>query len=197
MPNMVGTSRIGRQPIPIPEGATVKIDGSEVVVSGAKGEVERTFNSQMEVKVVDNCLQVKPRVLNQKTQAIWGTTRALLANMIEGVIKGFGKTLKLVGTGYRVKMEGEKLVMLLGYSHPVVFAPVEGVKLQTPDEETIRVEGADKAKVSQVAAKIRSLRPPEPYKGKGIRYENEEVKKKPGKAGKTGVGTYGPPGGKT
>lgn len=193
---MVGISRIGRQPIPIPEGTIVKIDGLEVVVSGIKGEIKKKFSSQVKIKIVDNCLMVVGEASDPKVQAISGTTRALLANMIEGVMKGFEKTLKLVGTGYRAKMEGKKLVMLLGYSHPVIFTPAEDVKLQTPDEVTIKIEGIDKAKISQVAAKIRGLRPPEPYKGKGIRYENEEIKKKPGKAGKTGVGTYGPPGGK-
>lgn len=193
---MVGISRIGKQPILIPEGVTVKIDGAEVVVSGAKGEIRKKFPPQIKIKIADNYLKATSEALDQKTQALWGTTRALLANMVEGVTKGFAKTLKLVGTGYRVKIEGENLVLLLGYSHPVVFEPVEGVKLQAPDEQTIKIEGADKAEVSQVAAKIRSLRPPEPYKGKGIKYENEEIKKKPGKAGKTGVGAYGPPGGK-
>lgn len=197
MPNMVGISRIGRQPIPIPEGVTVKISGLEVIISGIKGEIKKKFSPQVKIKIVDNCLRVTGEASDPKVQAISGTTRALLANMVEGVVKGFEKTLKLVGTGYRVKMEGEKLVMLLGYSHPVIFAPVEGVEFQVPDEATIKIEGVDKAKVSQVAAKIRDLRPPEPYKGKGIRYDQEEIKKKPGKAGKTGVGAYGPPGGKT
>lgn len=196
MPNMVRTSRIGRKPIPITEGATVKIDGNWVMVSGKHGEIKKEFSPQIKIKMDSGYLEITPKVLDRKTQALWGTTRALLANMIEGVIRGFEKTLKLVGTGYRAKMQDGKLVMSLGYSHPVVFAPVAGVKLQTLDEVTIKVEGADKGLVSQIAAKIRSLRPPEPYKGKGIRYENEVIIKKAGKAGKAGVGAYGPPGGK-
>lgn len=193
----VRTSRIGRKPIPITEGVTVKIDGNWVMVSGKHGEVKKEFSPQIKIKMDSGHLEVIPKALNQKTQALWGTTRTLLANMIEGVIGGFEKTLKLVGTGYRVKTQDGKLVMSLGYSHPVVFDPVEGIKLQTPDEVTIKVEGADKGLVAQVAAKIKSLRPPEPYKGKGIRYENEIIIKKAGKAGKAGVGAYGPPGGKT
>ena len=185
------TSRIGRKPIVIIAGVTVKIDGNRVTVAGPKGEVVKEFSPQITISLADGRLTIVPKVLNLKTQALWGTTRALLANMIDGAAHGCNKTLKLVGTGYRVKIEGEKLVMALGYSHPVVFAPVVGVKFLAPDDVTIKIDGADLGLVTQIAAKIKSLRPPEPYKGKGIRYENEVITKKAGKAGKAGVSAYG------
>lgn len=184
-------SRIGKQPISIPEGVTVKIDGSRLVVSGPGGVLEQQFKPDLKITVQDNKVIISPKSINRASMALWGTTRTLIANMIEGVTQGFEKTLKLVGTGFRAKTEQEKLVMSLGFSHPVVLTPPPGIKLETPDQETIKVSGIDKALVGQTAAKIRNIYPPEPYKGKGIRYEDEIVRKKPGKAGKVGVAGFG------
>jgi large subunit ribosomal protein L6 len=184
-------SRVGKQPVLIPEGVTVKIEGNRVVVSGPKGTLEQQFRPELKIAVQGDKVMVSPKSENRLTKALWGTTRTLIANMIEGITQGFEKTLKLVGTGFRAKMEQEKLIMSLGFSHPVVVIPPPGIKLETPDQETIKISGADKVLVGQTAAKIRNIRPPEPYKGKGIRFEDEEVRKKPGKAGKVGVAGFG------
>jgi len=188
-------SRVGKQPVLILEGVTVEVSGNKVVVSGPRGALEQQFRPELKIAVQGDKVIISPKSENRLTRALWGTTRTLIANMIEGVTQGFEKTLKLVGTGFRAKTEQEKLVMSLGFSHPVVFTPPSGIKIETPDQETIKIFGANKVLVGQTAAKIRNIRPPEPYKGKGIRFENEEVKKKPGKAGKVGAAGFGVGGG--
>jgi len=196
LPNLVvSMSRIGKQPILIPEGVTVKIDGRRVMVEGPKGELSQEFSPALKIGLEANRVLVSPRLESENVRSLWGVTRTLIANMIEGVTQGFAKTLKLVGTGYRAKTEGEKLVMSLGFSHPVVVEPHVGIKFETPDQETIEILGIDKALVGQTAASIRNIRPPEPYKGKGIRYQDETVRKKAGKAGKTGAAGFGAAGG--
>ena len=181
-------SRIGRQPVSIPENVTVKIEKNEVKVVGPKGELIQAIRSEIKVEIKDNQVLVTPKKESKVARSLHGLIRTLIANMIHGVTEGWSKTLKLVGTGYRVQKEGEKIVLSLGFSHPVEFKPIEGIELEVEGKETIKVSGIDKALVGQVAALIRSARPPEPYKGKGIRYEGEVVRRKPGKAAKVGSG---------
>lgn len=188
-------SRIGRQPVPIPEGVTVKIKGGEVKVVGSKGELKQTVRPEIGVTIKNGQISVSQRVENKLSRSLHGLTRTLIANMIKGVTEGWSKTLKLVGTGYRAKLEGENLILSVGFSHPVEVKPIKGIKFEVKENDTIEVSGVDKALVGQVAAKIRKIRPPEPYKGKGIRYESEEVRRKPGKAAKIGAASFGPAGG--
>lgn len=187
-------SRIGRQPISIPEGVTVKIKDGEIQVVGPKGELKQEIRPEIKVEMKNNQILVSRRVENKLGRSLHGLTRTLIANMIKGVTDGWSKTLKLVGTGYRVKLEGENLVLSVGFSHPVVVKPEEGIKFEVKGNNIITVLGIDKALVGQVAARIRKIRPPEPYKGKGIRYEDEEVRRKPGKAAKIGAAGFGPVG---
>lgn len=179
-------SRIGEQPIQIPVGVTIKIDGSKVKVVGPKGSLFLKVRQEIRVKLKNGQLIVSRLADNKMNRALHGLTRALIANMVVGVTEGFIKVLKLVGTGYRVKFDppvgGKKLVFSLGFSHPVVVEPVAGIEFEIEDNDRIKIMGIDKALVGQVAAKIRAIRPPDPYKGKGIRYQDEEVKLKPGKA---------------
>jgi len=184
-------SRIGKQPIPIPEGVTVEQDGAQLVVSGPKGTLKQTVRPEVKVSLETGEVLISRKRDDKFSRSLHGLTRALIANLITGVTEGFSKTLKIVGTGYRVKIEGENLILSLGFSHPVVIDPVEGIKFEVKGDETITISGIDKALVGQIAAKIRAIRPPEPYKGKGIRYEGETVKKKPGKAGKVGAAGFG------
>lgn len=185
-------SRIGKTPIKLPEGVKAIVEGKTVSITGPLGESQLTCPSQLTVSVKDEYLTVDiEKGDNPKINALWGTTRAALANIITGVTKGFSKTLKLVGTGFRAKTEGANLVLSLGFSHPVIFKPNPGIKIETPDQETIIISGLDKSAVGQTAAKIRDIKPPEPYKGKGIRYLNETVRKKAGKVGKTGAAGFG------
>ncbi len=178
-------SRIGRKPIAIPSGVTITVEGSTVKVKGPKGELSRTFDPTMKIKVENNELLVE-RPNDEKTaRALHGLTRALLANMVTGVTQGFKKTLEIVGVGYRAEKKGKNLVVNVGYSHPVNYPEPAGITLSTPAPTTIVVEGVDKQQVGQVAAELREFRPPEPYKGKGIRYQGEQVRRKAGKtAGK-------------
>lgn len=180
-------SRIGKQLITIPEGVTVQLKDDKVIVVGPRGELSYQPRSEVKVKIKDNQVTVSRKKEDRFSRAFHGLTRSLIANMIEGVTRGFSKTLKIVGTGYRVKAEGEKIILSLGFSHPVIFEPPKGVKLEIEGNDTIKVLGTDKALVGQVAAKIRAIKPPEPYKGKGIRYADEVIRKKPGKAGRAGV----------
>ncbi len=178
-------SRIGRKPITIPSGVTVSIDGSTVKVKGPKGELSRTFEPSMKLRVENNELLVERPNDEKRERALHGLTRALLANMVTGVTEGFKKTLEIIGVGYRAEKKGKNLVVSVGYSHPVQYPEPEGITLTTPAPTTIVVEGVDKQKVGQVAAELREFRPPEPYKGKGIRYQGEQVRRKAGKtAGK-------------
>lgn len=180
-------SRIGQKPVVIPEGVTVKVTGNEVVVIGPLGNLKQLVRPEIKVKISENQVLVERQNDQRQSRALHGLTRSLISNMVEGVTNGFSKTLKLVGTGYRVKDAGEKINLSLGFSHPVVLEAIPGTKLEVQGENVIKISGLDKALVSQMAAKIRAIRPPEPYKGKGIRYQDEEVKIKPGKAGKVGA----------
>ena len=176
-------SRIGKQPIPVPGGVTVSVDGSTVRVKGPKGEMVRTFRPEMTIALSDGVLTVERPSESQQDRAMHGLTRALLANMVEGVTTGYRKALELVGVGYRAEKKGKTLVLTVGYSHQVVYPEAEGLTITTPAPTQIVVEGIDKQQVGQAAAEIRSVRPPEPYKGKGIRYQGEYVRRKAGKAG--------------
>ena len=181
-------SRIGRLPIDVPAGVDVKIDGSYVHVKGPKGELEYTFSPEMTIKKDDGTIVVE-RPSDQPThRALHGTTRSVINNMILGVSKGFERVLEIIGVGYRAELDGKNLIINVGFSHPVVVEPPEGIRFDVDMKvRQIRVSGYDKQVVGQVAADIRKLRPPEPYKGKGIRYQNEYVRRKPGKAGKTAI----------
>jgi len=188
-------SRIGQKPIIIPDGVTVKVQKGLVMVVGPKGSLKRTVRPEIQMTIQDNQVVVKRRAESKLSRSLHGLTRSLIANMIQGVQKEFEKKLELVGTGYRVKTEGDKTVFSLGFSHPVEFETPKGIKLTIEGNNIVNVSGIDKALVGQTAANIRALKPPEPYKGKGIRYQGEEVKIKPGKAGKVGAAGFGEGGG--
>ena len=182
-------SRIGRKPVSIPTGVKVTIDGSIVQVKGPKGELSKTFHPDMAIAMDAGALHVTRPGDGRQHRALHGMTRALLANMVAGVTEGFRKTLVIEGVGYRADMvaSGKVLLLYLGYSHPIRIEPPAGIRLSAdPKARTITVEGADREQVGQIAALIRKLRPPEPYKGKGIRYEKEVIRRKAGKAGKVG-----------
>jgi len=178
-------SRIGRKPVPVPAGVTVTIEGSYVAVKGPRGELSRTFHPDMRIELEDGEVNVSRPSDVREHRALHGLTRALLANMVTGVTEGFRKVLVVEGIGYRAELVGNALLLYLGFSHPIRMEPPDGITLNVdPKARTISVEGADREQVGQVAAIIRKLRPPEPYKGKGIRYEGEVVRRKAGKAGK-------------
>ena len=178
-------SRIGRAPIAIPAGVTVTIaDGNVVTVKGPMGELKQSFNTALTIAQEGASLTVTRPNDEKENRALHGLTRTLLANMVEGVTKGYAKKLEIVGVGYRVEKQGAKLVLGLGYSHPVVFEEANGIKFETPDSTTIIVKGIDKQAVGQMAAVIRAKRPPEPYLGKGIKYSGEHIRRKAGKTGK-------------
>ena len=176
-------SRIGKQPIPVPSGVTVSVDGSTVRVKGPKGEMVRTFRPEMKIALNDGVLTVERPTESKQDRALHGLTRALLNNMVQGVTTGYRKALELVGVGYKAEKKGKNLVLTVGYSHPVEYPEATGLTISTPAPTQIVVEGIDKQQVGQAAAEIRSVRPPEPYKGKGIRYQGEHVRRKAGKAG--------------
>ncbi len=173
-------SRTGKKPITIPSGVEVKMDGTLISVKGPKGDLSMEVRPEIKVEITDGVLTVTPFKENKKTKALWGMTRALINNMIEGVVNGYTVKLQIEGVGYRAALEGTDLVFQLGFSHPVKFSPEPGVSFAI-EKNIISVTGIDKGLVTQVAAKIRKLREPEPYKGKGIRYEGEIVKRKVGK----------------
>lgn len=175
-------SRIGKKPIEIPQGVEVKIDGSTVTVKGKLGTLARGIDSRMTVALEGNVLAVRRPDDASQTRALHGLTRSLLANMVTGVSQGFSKNLVIEGVGYRVAAKGKGLEFALGYSHPVVVEPIDGISFKTQKPTELAVEGIDKQLVGQVAADIRKLRKPEPYKGKGIRYSDERVRRKAGKA---------------
>ncbi|WP_404450876.1 50S ribosomal protein L6 [Virgibacillus necropolis] len=177
-------SRIGLKPIEIPDGVEVKLDGNTVTVKGPKGELTRNFHNDMKVVIEDNVVTVERPSDHKEHRALHGTTRSIISNLIEGVHKGFTKNLELVGVGYRAQKQGEKVVLNAGYSHPVEIEPKEGIDIEVPKNTQMIVKGIDKELVGAVAAKIRAIRPPEPYKGKGIRYEGEYVRRKEGKTAK-------------
>ncbi|WP_316572544.1 50S ribosomal protein L6 [Neobacillus sp. YIM B06451] len=177
-------SRIGKKPIEIPAGVTVTLDKNTVTVKGPKGELVRTFSPEISILVEDNAVTITRPSDVKEIRALHGTTRAVLANMVEGVSKGFEKGLELVGVGYRASKQGNKLVLNVGYSHPVEIEPEKGLEIEVPANTKVIVRGYDKERVGALAANIRGVRPPEPYKGKGIRYQGEVVRRKEGKKGK-------------
>jgi len=176
-------SRVGNAPIDIPSGVEIKIDGSTVAVKGSKGTLTKTFSERVAVAVDEGQIKVTRADDHRESRALHGLTRALLANMVTGVSAGFAKELQTVGVGYRAALKGSTLELQVGYSHPVNIDAPDGVSFEVPEPTKIIVRGIDKEKVGQAAANIRSVRPPEPYKGKGIRYVDEYVRRKAGKAG--------------
>ncbi len=178
-------SRIGRMPIPIPKGVEVKIEGNRVSVKGPRGQLVQEFDPNISASLKDDEIVVSRSTDQRHHRALHGLTRALLNNMVLGVTKGFRKELEIVGTGYRAEMAGQNMILHLGFSHPVEVVPPPNVAFTVGERaRKITVEGIDKAVVGQVAADLRGLRPPEPYKGKGVRYVGEYVRRKAGKAGK-------------
>jgi len=168
-------SRIAKSPVELPKGVEFKQDGNVVTLKGGKGELSMQLNSEVELTQDDDGLKVSPRSGSRFAMAITGTMRSLLANMAHGVSEGFERKLELVGVGYRAQAQGKNLNLTLGFSHPVVYAAPEGINIETPSQTEVVITGTDKQKVGQVAAEIRRFRPPEPYKGKGVRYADERV----------------------
>lgn len=177
-------SRIGKQPIPLPAGVEVDLTGQVIRVKGPKGELQRELHADMQVSVNDGAITVERPSDARQHRALHGLTRSLVNNMVEGVTNGFSKSLELHGTGYRASKQGEKLVLSLGFSHPVEFIPPQGLEIEVPSVTSVVVKGIDKEAVGALAATIRAAREPEPYLGKGIRYAGERVRRKAGKAGK-------------
>jgi large subunit ribosomal protein L6 len=175
-------SRVGKKPIPIAAGVKVQTSGQDVTVKGPKGELHASIHPALGVSVKDNIITVARSTDMKEHRALHGLWRALLANMVRGVTEGYVKKLELVGVGYRAELKGKRLQLMLGFSHPILFTPPEGIKIETPTQTTVTVTGIDRELVGQVAAKIRSFRPPEPYKGKGVKYDTETVRRKAGKA---------------
>jgi len=180
-------SRIGKHPVALPKGVTAKVEGNTVSVKGPKGELERTLHDDMKVTLSDGQILVERPSDEANHKALHGLSRTLVANMVEGVTKGFKKELEMVGVGYKAETRPYGLQMALGFSHPVKYEAPKGIKLSAPQPTQIVVEGANKEIVGQVAAEIRSIRRPEPYKGKGIKYAGEQIRRKAGKAGKAGA----------
>jgi large subunit ribosomal protein L6 len=174
-------SRVGKAPIRLPSGVTVNVTGRAVAVKGPKGQLKGEVPKSVEVVAEGSTVTVKRTSESNAVRAIHGTTRALIANMVTGVSKGFAKNLDIIGVGYSAEVKGKKLVLKLGYSHPVEYVPPAGVEIEVPEPTRIVVRGIDSQLVGQSAADIRAFRPPEPYKGKGIRYHDEHVKRKAGK----------------
>ena len=181
-------SRIGRKPVHIVKGVTVTQRDGTVVVKGPKGELSAKVHSDLKVEVKGEEVLVSRQSDDNNHRALHGLWRALIQSMVVGVTNGYSKKLEIVGVGYRAEMKGQKLQLLIGYSHPIIFSPPKGIKIEAPTQTNITISGTDKQLVGLVAAKIRSFRPPEPYKGKGIKYEGEYVRRKAGKAAAT-VGT--------
>ncbi|HEY1752157.1 MAG TPA: 50S ribosomal protein L6 [Caulobacteraceae bacterium] len=174
-------SRIGKKAIPIPAGVTLTVDGQKVSVKGPKGELAWTVVDEIEVSKGDDGLSFAPRSDTQRARAMWGLSRTLVANMVQGVTQGYEQTLELVGVGYRAQMKGQALSMQLGFSHEVDIPAPSGITFATPRQTAIIISGIDKQLVGETAARIRKIRPPEPYKGKGVRYAGEKVRRKEGK----------------
>ncbi len=174
-------SRVGQSPVAIPSGVDIKIDGQKVTAKGKNGELSVTLGEEVTVAIDDGTLTVMPQKKDRRHRRMWGLSRNLVNNIVVGVSDGFTKTLELHGVGYRAQMKGKDLVLALGLSHDVVFEVPDGLEIKVPNQTTIEVSGADKRHVGETAAKIRSFRPPEPYKGKGIRYAGEYILRKEGK----------------
>lgn len=176
-------SRIGKKPIDIPDGVDVKIEKGIITVKGPKGQLQREVHRDMTVEIQDKQILVKRPTDNKNHKSLHGLTRSLIANMVEGVTNGFEKRLEINGVGYRAAKQGKKLVLTVGYSHPVEIEEPEGIEIEVPANNKITVKGIDKELVGIVAANIRKVREPEPYKGKGIKYEDEQIRRKVGKTG--------------
>ncbi len=174
-------SRIGKKTVPIPAGVTLTLDGQKVTVKGPKGELSWTVVDEIEVTRGDEGLSFAPRNESQRARSMWGLSRTLVANMVHGVTQGYEQVLELVGVGYRATMKGRALSMQLGFSHDVEIPPPDGITFVVPRQTEIRIAGVDKQLVGETAARIRKIRPPEPYKGKGVRYSGEKVRRKEGK----------------
>ncbi|MGM0884360.1 MAG: 50S ribosomal protein L6 [Bacillota bacterium] len=177
-------SRIGRKAIQVPNGVSINLDNTVITVKGPKGTLSREIHKDMKVNVTENEIVVERPSDNKLHRSLHGTTRSVIANMVSGVTEGFSKNLELVGVGYRANKAGDKIVLNVGYSHPVEIVPETGIEFDVPANTKITVRGIDKERVGAVAAQIRSVREPEPYKGKGIKYEGERIIRKEGKAGK-------------
>jgi len=175
-------SRVGKLPVPVPEGVEVRVDGSRVSVKGPKGSLEQSFDPDMGIELVDGEVRVTRPTNQVRHRSLHGLTRSLIANMVEGVTEGFRRSLEIQGVGYRAEKRGRNLVLNVGFSHPVEFDVPEGIEIEVENPTLLHVSGADKQLVGEVAAEIRHVRPPEPYKGKGIRYVGEQVRRKAGKA---------------
>ena len=180
-------SRIGKRPVPILKGVEVRQVNGTLKVKGPKGELALDVHRDVKVLIDEQEVRVERSSDEKKDRALHGLTRALIANMVKGVTEGFSKTLEIVGVGYRADLKGKGITLQLGYSHPIIYQAVEGVKLECPNQTTIVISGPDKQKVGQTAAEIRSLRPPEPYKGKGIKYQGEHIRRKAGKTASGGA----------
>ena len=180
-------SRIGKLPVTLPKGVDVKINGQDVSVKGPKGELRRTFHPLVTVGQADSTLSVTRANESQQAKAIHGLSRSLLANMVTGVATGYTRDLEISGTGYRATLAGKKLQLALGFSHPIEIDPPAGISFALETPQKVRVAGADKEVVGEVAAKIRALRVPDPYKAKGVKYAGERIRRKAGKAGKVGA----------
>jgi large subunit ribosomal protein L6 len=174
-------SRVGKYPVALPSGVTVAINNGVLSAKGKLGTLSMPLNDNVEAKVEDNQVLVQPRRNDTPSRMMWGTTRALVASMVKGVSDGFSKTMEIQGTGFRASVQGKNLVINLGFSHDVIYPVPEGITITTPRPTAITVAGMDKRQVGQVAAEIRGFRPPEPYKGKGVRYDNEQIRRKEGK----------------
>lgn len=179
-------SRIGRMPVPVPNGVTVDLAGSVVKVKGPKGELEKTLHPEMKIELVNGQITVNRPNEEKFFRSLHGLTRTLIANMVSGVTQGFERKLEIAGVGYRAAKDGQDLVLTMGYSHPVRLTPAPGIEFEVPKPTNITVRGIDKQLVGETAAKVRAVREPEPYLGKGIHYEGEVIRRKAGKAGKTG-----------
>ncbi|TGB00901.1 50S ribosomal protein L6 [Halobacillus salinus] len=177
-------SRVGLKSLEIPEGVEIVQDNNTITVKGPKGELTREFHQDITVTIEDNVLSVARPSDHKEHRALHGTTRSLIGNMVEGVTKGYEKSLEIIGVGYRAQKQGDQVVINAGYSHPVEVEKREGIEIEVPTQTKVTVKGIDKELVGAVAANIRAIRPPEPYKGKGIRYENEHVRRKEGKTAK-------------
>jgi large subunit ribosomal protein L6 len=176
-------SRIGRKPVAVPKGVAIDLQGSTVAVKGPRGELRRTLHPEMKLALADGQFTVERPTEDKRHKALHGLTRTLVQNMVEGVSKGFSKTLEIQGVGYKAEAKPYGVNLIVGYSHPVKYEAPKGIKISVENNTVVKIEGADKEVVGQVAAELRSVRPPEPYKGKGIRYQGEQVRRKAGKTG--------------
>jgi large subunit ribosomal protein L6 len=174
-------SRVGKYPVPVPQGVQVALQGRTVVAKGKLGELKLNLTDEVDVEIANDQVAVKPRRDDRRSRTMWGTTRSLINGMVTGVSAGFAKTMEINGTGYRAAVQGKDLILNLGFSHEVRYPIPPGIKITCERPTSIKVEGADKRQVGQVAAEIRAYRGPEPYKGKGVKYENEQILRKEGK----------------